>query len=249
MVEAEKSADVAVKTTKGKIKKILRTGLTAALAIKLVTISVQPTSGIDCRNPIRFEVAAPNVELRTFREECIKEAKDIADSSLKKTGRYDFKELREVEIKYFSYLKSTNTQIEPFVGEFMPFIDKSAKLHNVSPEEIGSIQAKESAYFPYAVGKPPYYAAGLMQWNWQAHRATKKEYANMFDPQINIEICTRLYGIYKNEFKGDMDKALRAYYEGPGIVIQRKADKPGKKYVADVRNHEIAIRRINGEKQ
>jgi soluble lytic murein transglycosylase-like protein len=230
-------------TAKAKLKDYVRTGvLYATVATSIMIISV-PTSSDLGESAVKLVVNPQVIDLRTTRESYIDEAKEVADESFKKTGRYDVRELRRIQSKYFSFLKKTDTPLEPLLEPIIGSIENISKSKGLDPALVGGVIDKESAAFPYAVGAPPYYALGLMQINPLAHKLPKEQYAHIFDKDINIDLGATILKKDIDAFPNNLTSALNSYYGRTDMVTHTKVPKKTK-YSERVIDHRENIRNL-----
>jgi len=227
------------KTSVSKVGEHLRKGTLYAVAIATsIMATPSATSDLDfhSRSMIRVSLPQQQVDLRTTRERYLDDAKEVAEQSLKKTGHYDLAALKKIENQWFSYLKNTDTPLEPLAESFRPQINQTAKAMKINPEEIKAIAMHESALWPYAVGPGPCPALGMMQLNPCAHPLTKKQYATIFRPETNFLLGGQVYKEDKEKFHNDVKKSLWAYWAGAGEVRGRPP-KAFEKYYEHVKSH------------
>lgn len=115
-----------------------------------------------------------------------------------------------------------NFNVEPTQAQkFSALIDMEAQNHNIRPEYIYAIIAKESRYRPRAVGDKRFYGLGQIHYRVHSKRFFGK---SPFDPAANINVTA---SIFQEEFR-----ACRQNYRCALEQYNRSASK--KKYAEKI---------------
>jgi hypothetical protein len=110
---------------------------------------------------------------------------------------------------------------------FLPVIIKAADKHNVDPALVKAIIMAESRYNPLATSKKG--AIGLMQI--MPSTASALGIQDMYNPINNIEAGVEYLKKLMNQFEGDLEMTLAAYYSGSSKVMEYQGVPPYEKTI------------------
>lgn len=100
------------------------------------------------------------------------------------------------------------------VSRFEPLVQRMAERHHLDPRFVEAVIRVESDWNPTAIS--PKGAEGLMQLTPATSRRLGAR--NALDPSENVRAGTAYLGHLVKRYKGNLRKALAAYYAGQGAV-------------------------------
>lgn len=226
-----------------KLGRYLRAGILYSASIATGIFAASPATHTNYEPAIKPIQHKQHIVIHTTRELWTAEAREVAEESYKNTGQYDIEKLREIEKRYFDYLRYTHTSSEEPLKPLIPIIVKVARSEGVDPALAG-IVSLESWGWPFAVGDKG--ELGLTQPNLEKYHLTPEQYKNIFDPKENLKIGAEIFKGYLIKFYGDVPKALEAYNGGPVHVIKGRVPRIVREYEKHAIEHIGIIERDYG---
>lgn len=203
-----------------------------AIAAFAVASMPDPTGGPELVPRINQSLYKPRTpELLNEKEIFYEEA----EQSYKENGSWNRGELRDLQSRYFEYVKNEHISSEELARPMMPLIMGVSASVGIPWRMEEAVAANESDFYKYTVGKRG--ELGTMQIDTKKNRLTKEELKNIFDERTNLTIGARILKANLEEFHGDVRKAIMAYNAGDERVIRGNVYRATRKYLERAIEH------------